>query len=86
LYDFLATVCGIEPSSPGFKTVKIEPSPGNLTLLDASFPHPLGNISMHLKKAGNGAWRGEINLPKGLSGTFRLAGKSIKLKEGSQKI
>jgi alpha-L-rhamnosidase len=25
LYEFLATVCGVEPASPGFKTVRIEP-------------------------------------------------------------
>ena len=86
VYDFLSTVCGIEPSSPGFKTVKIEPSPGNLIVLDASFPHPLGDITMHLKKARNGTWTGEINLPKGLSGTFRMTGKTIKIKEGKQKI
>jgi alpha-L-rhamnosidase len=86
IYDLLATVCGIEPSSPGFKTVKIEPHPGHLSVLDASFPHPLGEIGLHLKKSFNGSWRGEIILPKGLTGTFRLSGKTINLKEGSQKI
>jgi alpha-L-rhamnosidase len=86
LYDFLATVCGIEPSSPGFKTVKIEPHPGHLSLLNAAFPHPLGEINMHLNKNSNNIWSGDISLPKGLSGTFRLGGKLINLKEGNQKI
>lgn len=86
IYDFLATVCGIEPSSPGFKTIKIEPHPGELSLLNAHLPHPLGDIELHLKKGSNGSWRGEIILPKGLTGTFRMAGKTIDLKEGSQKI
>ena len=86
IYDFLATVCGIEPSSPGFKTVKIEPHPGHLAILDASFPHPLGEIALHLKKSSNNSWRGDITLPKGLSGTFRLSGKTINLREGTQKI
>jgi len=30
-YDLLATVCGIEPAEPGFKSVRIEPHLGPLT-------------------------------------------------------
>ncbi|MES1167968.1 MAG: alpha-L-rhamnosidase, partial [Oleiharenicola lentus] len=35
VYELLATVCGIEPASPGFATVRIEPHLGHLTRASA---------------------------------------------------
>ena len=78
-YDFLATVAGIEPASPGFKTVKIEPHLGALTQIEGKMPHPAGAILYKLKRNGNSGIEGEIELPENLSGTFIWNGKTLKL-------
>jgi len=79
-YDFLATVAGIRPGTPGFKTVEIEPALGNLTFIKGQMPHPSGMIIFNLKRAGIQGITGEIILPEGLTGTFRWNGKDIILK------
>jgi hypothetical protein len=84
-YDFLATVVGIEPSSPGFKTVKIEPFLGDLKFVKGKMPHPKGTISFDLKRKGEKGISGEINLPQNLKGEFTWQGKTIKL-EGNTTI
>jgi alpha-L-rhamnosidase len=84
-YDFLATVAGIEPASPGFKTVKIEPHLSSLTQIEGKMPHPAGTIFFQLKRKGNAEIEGEITLPENLTGTFIWKGKTIKL-SGKTKI
>ena len=84
-YDFLATIAGIEPASPGFKTVKIEPHLGTLTQIEGKMPHPAGTILFNLKRKGNSGIEGDIELPGDLKGTFVWNGKTMKL-EGKTKI
>jgi hypothetical protein len=79
-YDFLATVAGIRPGSPGFKMVDLEPALGKLRFIRGQMPHPAGMISFNLKRVGKEGISGEIILPEGLTGTFRWNGKSISLK------
>ena len=79
-YDFLATVAGIRPASPGYITVEIEPALGKLTFIKGKMPHPAGIISFDLKRVGTQGISGEIILPEGLTGTFKWNGKSIVLK------
>jgi alpha-L-rhamnosidase len=78
-YDFLATVAGIEPVSPGFKTVKIEPHLGALTQIEGKMPHPAGTILFQLKRNGENGIEGEITLPGNLKGTFIWNDKKIEL-------
>jgi alpha-L-rhamnosidase len=79
-YDFLATVAGIRPASPGFKTVDIEPALGKLTFIKGQLPHPAGMIVFDLKRKGTEGISGEVTLPEGLTGTFRWNGKELNLK------
>ncbi len=81
LYDLLATVCGVEPSSPRFKTIKISPNPGRLTYLKGIIPHPQGVIQVDLH-TGIEHLSGQIVIPKGTSGVYIYKKKKIKLKEG----
>jgi len=85
LYEFLATVCGVEPASPGFKTVRIEPHLGCLKHVQGVVPHPAGEIKVALTRAGNGI-QGEITLPPGLGGEFLWQGKVIPLRPGTQTV
>lgn len=84
-YDFLATVAGIEPASPGFKTVKIEPHLGALTQIEGKMPHPKGTVTFQLKRKGEKGIVGEIILPENLTGTFFWNGKTLNL-TGKTKI
>jgi hypothetical protein len=85
-YDLLATVCGIEPAEPGFKSVRIEPHLGPLTWVEGKMPHPLGEIKVRFERIGKTGVKGSITLPEGLKGKFLWNGKSIPLKPGSQMI
>lgn len=85
LYDFLATVCGIEPGSPGFKTVIIEPHLGTLKSVKGTVPHPAGDILVEFTKSASGI-QGNVTLPYGLTGQFVQGENVIQLKAGENKI
>ncbi len=86
LYDFLATICGIMPSSPHFKTVTIAPAPGELTSIKGSMPHPDGTISVSLERKRENGISGNIILPDGVKGNFIWNGKTVALHGGSQEV
>ena len=85
LYDFLATVCGVEPDSPGFKTVKVEPHLGTLKNIKGKIPHPAGEILIELEKIPLGI-SGKVTLPVGVSGHFVWEKQHIMLKPGGNII
>ncbi len=85
-YDFLATICGIIPASPGFASVRVEPALGELTQAAGTMPHPYGDISVSLKRVGTNGIVAQINLPANLPGEFIWKGKTVKLTGGKQII
>lgn len=85
IYDELTLVAGIEPASPGFKTVRIAPHLGNLPSLSASFPHPEGNIEVRYKQTAAGL-DAAITLPAQLTGEFVYHGGTQPLHPGSNHI
>ena len=85
VYELLATVCGIEPGSPGFATVRIEPHLGALQRAEGKVPHPKGDIRVSLVRAPGGL-TAKITLPAGLTGTFVWQGKSKDLVPGEQTL
>ena len=84
-YDLLATVCGIEPASPGFKTIRVAPHPGALKTLKGVVPHPEGNIEVDFKNETS-LFSGIIILPENTSGYFEYKGKRVSLTSGSNFI
>ncbi len=86
LYEFLSTTCGIQPAEPGFRSVRIEPALGNLTSVNGTVPHPLGNIVVAFQKTATGGLTGTVTLPAKLSGTLRWQGKTVALTGGAQTI
>ena len=86
MIEFLATVCGIEPAAPGFKSVKIEPHLGMLKEARGVVPHPLGNIQVTLTRRGAMGINADITLPLGLTGEFVWKGERVKLESGQQRI
>lgn len=85
-YEFIATVAGIEPAEPGFRSVRIAPHPGDLTKVEATMPHPRGSISVKLFPEGEYGLKAEVSLPDGLTGEFLWNEQSVKLNSGVQSL
>ncbi|MDD6209043.1 MAG: family 78 glycoside hydrolase catalytic domain [Bacteroidales bacterium] len=83
---FVKVIAGIAPAEPGYKSVSIEPALGELDFVTVSYPHYLGDIKVDLKKKGKNGLEGSVELPDGLTGTFKYNGMIIALKGGLQKI
>lgn len=86
LYHFYASIMGIRPASPGFRTLSITPRPGDLSFLKGSMPHPAGGTIEFQMRENDDARIFSLSLPEGLSGTFHWEGKTWHLEAGSQKI
>ena len=84
-YEFLNTVCGIQPASPHFETIKIAPNPGALKNISGKMPHPKGEVGIELNFKKN-AVSGEIIIPKGTNATFYWKGQELALKPGKNTI
>jgi hypothetical protein len=85
-YGLLATVLGVRPAKPGFKSVVIAPSLGPLKRAEGRLPHPLGDIEVRLQRVGEGGLRADVTLPPGLDGVFRWAGREQPLRPGRQQL
>ncbi len=86
VYEFLSTVCGINPAEPGFRSVRIEPYLGTLPRVEGSMPHPAGTIAVRFEKGPNNTLTGEVTLPADVPGTLRWRGRTQVLKPGKQAV
>jgi hypothetical protein len=82
----LATVCGIEPNEPGFKTVRVAPHLGALEFARGSVPHSSGMIEVDLQNNDDGGLRGAVVLPENLTGVFLWEDQTIPLAPGANPI
>lgn len=85
-YGLLATVLGVRPSSPGFRTVRIAPALGQLQRAEGRVPHPSGDIEVRLSRRGAAGLDADVTLPPGLSGTFEWGGEQRPLRPGMQRL
>jgi hypothetical protein len=85
-YGLLATVLGVRPASPGFKTVLIAPALGPLQRASGTVPHPRGNIDVSFVRNGENGLSGDITLPSGVAGRFEWKGRSAALHPGKQSL
>jgi hypothetical protein len=83
-YDLLTIVAGIHATSPGFKTVSIEPHLGGLKQVNASMPTPAGVISVEYKRSAKSI-AAQITLPAETSAEFVCRGRHISVK-GQQQL
>ena len=80
-FEIFRTVLGIDTAAPGFGRVQVRPFPGRLDRVAGSVPHPKGEISVSLERAGNGL-RVEIGLPAGVPCEFWWRGARRELVPG----
>ena len=85
-YHLLATVLGVRPASPGFRTVAITPALATLQRVHGRVPHPAGEIDVRLERVGAAGVKGAIKLPENVSGIFVWGGQSLPLRPGSNVI
>lgn len=85
-YDLLAIVCGIEPTEPGFRTVRITPHLGPLSTVSGRMPHLSGDIHVTFRRNGPRGLQGEVQLPPDLTGTLHWHGTQLPLHGGRQTI
>ena len=85
-YHLLATVLGIRPAEPGFRTVRIAPALGALKRASGKMPTPHGEVSAQFNRVGTTWISGTIDLPAGTSGTFVWKGQASALKPGRNRI
>jgi len=85
LFDLQASVAGVRPASPGFRTVRVEPLPGHLRKILDRIPHPDGFITLNLEFDGV-LCRGSVELPPGITGVFVWQGREQKLNGGVNSI
>ena len=50
LFHFYATLAGIRPIAPAFSRVEVKPQLGNLSWLEATMPHPRGEIRVSVRE------------------------------------
>jgi alpha-L-rhamnosidase len=82
-YDLLRIVAGIRPAKPGFAAIAIEPHLGVLQHVQASEPHPAGQIDVELTRETTDT-RARIAVPNGVPGELIWLGKSYPLHAGEQ--
>jgi len=85
LFHLHASIAGVRPASPGFRTVRIAPEPGGLPGIQSRTPHPDGDIALDLKFQA-GRCRGSVELPAPITGVFVWQGREQKLNGGVNSI
>lgn len=66
LYELPAVVLGVRPAEPGFKKVKIKPTPGYLTYAKGEVITPEGMVQVEWEKAENGEVLVSYQVPEGM--------------------
>ncbi len=84
-FDLLTIVAGIQPQSPGFARVRIEPHLGALRHLEAAMPTTKGMVEVIYARTGQ-TLTADVTLPPGVTGEFFWQGKAVGLHAGEQKL
>lgn len=85
LFHLHASIAGIRPASPGFRTVRIAPEPGGLPKIISRTPHPDGFIVLNLAFS-DGHCQGSVELPPHITGEFVWRAREQKLNGGVNTI
>ncbi len=78
IFHYFATILGIRPGSPGFRTVEIRPLLGSLEWAHGRLAHPQGEIQVAFQ-VRDGRLQGEITLPPGVTGRLHVEGRAYPL-------
>jgi hypothetical protein len=79
-----ACVLGVQPKTPGFAAVEIQPQLGDLQWAEGTIPTPKGFIRVRWESSPT--LHGTVTLPEGMTGEVKLPGQTIPLKPGTNPI
>lgn len=85
LFHSIATLLGIRPASPGFRTVEIRPLLGALKQVSGRVPHPRGEIRASFSQQSDGL-HALIELPEDISGTLIIDSSRHPLRPGKTEL
>ena len=68
VFHFHASLLGVRPSAPHFRTVRVEPQLAALTWAKGTMPHPAGGVIECDFRREAGRLTGHVRLPAGLAG------------------
>lgn len=85
-YHLLATVLGIRPAEPGFRSVTIAPALGELKRAAGTMPMPAGEIAVEFRRRGRTGLQGSVQLPPNVAGRFVWNGRTSPLQPGLNKV
>jgi hypothetical protein len=75
-------VCGVRPTSPGFKTFEVKPDLAGLSQVSANMQTKYGMIRVNLKKEKGQTYL-TLTVPKGTQATVVLGGNVTHLTSGN---
>lgn len=81
LFHARATVLGIRPTAPGFRSVSIRPQLGPWSVAEGTVPHPKGEVFVSVRRDGDGL-RGEVRVPEGVEGVVVVGDRSLRIAGG----
>jgi alpha-L-rhamnosidase len=82
LFHYFATILGIRPASPGFKTVEIMPQLGPLERAEGRLVHPSGGEIGVSFNQEEGRLSGRVRLPEGVTGRLVCNDQVMELTSG----
>lgn len=85
-YHLLATVLGIRPAEPGFRSVAITPALGDLKRASGHMPTPVGDIVVNFQRTAGKGLNARITLPANMHGTFAWDGQVSALNPGFNEV
>lgn len=85
LFHLFASVAGIRPAEPWFRSVRVEPQPGPWRWIRARMPHPMGEIGLSLQFEG-ATCEGEVQLPLATPGVLVWGGRETPLRGGANRV
>jgi alpha-L-rhamnosidase len=86
LYFFLSVMTGVMPDEPSFRSVRIEPHPGDLDNISAGVPHPNGEIRVEATGLQTARPDFRLTLPENTPGRLIWKGKEYQLKPGENRV
>jgi len=86
LFHYFATILGIRPSGPGFRTVEISPQLGGMEKASGKLIHPAGGEILVEVRAQAGGLGANITLPEGVTGVWKGNGSTQELKPGANRV
>ncbi|MCX7819908.1 MAG: alpha-L-rhamnosidase [Kiritimatiellae bacterium] len=85
LFHLFASVAGIRPAEPWFRSVRVAPQPGPWRSIRAKLPHPTGWVSVALRFERD-TCEAEIELPPATPGVLVWGGQQTPLRGGRNRV